>query len=332
MKREEVMESSSNIVQQDDHLQSHKVANTNTPIREENSTTRSRSVCCKSISRIPAIIFIIAGSAISAYVVSYFWDDLDFGSKTADPANMHDDWNGGDLVWENDGNGLSLTLINSLTNDWDPFLLEVVKDWNTSPALSLNTKVRKYDLNPCGHRNGELRVCNLDYGKTGWKGVNEAMFYTSESDGINYIVSSVAKMNDYYLAGKSNSEKQYVMCHELGHGLGLDHRDEAMDNPDLGSCMDYTRNYAYNMRPDNTDFEDLFNLYGIYQTKLRKLRGRDAFEFKTKQIPINYDQINFHDLSISSKGRLLMASDHQKVYELDLGNGFKALKVLHLAR
>jgi hypothetical protein len=246
---------------------------------------------------------------------------------------MHDDWNGGDLVWENDGNGLSLTLINSLTNDWDPFFSEVLKDWNASPALSLSARIRKFDVNPCGHRNGALRVCNGDYGKTGWKGVNEAIYYTSEIDGKNYIVSSVATMNDYYLAGKSNVEKQYVMCHELGHGLGLDHRDEAMDNPDLGSCMDYTRNYSYNMRPDDVDFEDLANLYGIYQRKMRNLRGIDTIYFKTKQLPTSYEQINLHaGPSIPSEERLLMTSYQRNIYELDLGNGFKALKVLHLAQ
>jgi hypothetical protein len=203
-------------------------------------------------------------------------------------------------------------------------------DWNASPALSLSSRVRKFDLNPCGHRNGELRVCNGDYGKTGWKGVNEAIYFTSEIDGINYIVSSVAIMNDYYLAGASDIEKQYAMCHELGHGFGLDHRDEVMGNPDLGSCMDYTRNYEYNLRPDDVDFEDLTNLYGIYQRKMRHLRGRDTVEFKMKSHQIQYQPIYLGNLSISDGGSLLQESRQRKIYELDLGNGFKILRVFHL--
>ena len=34
--------------------------------------------------------------------------------------------------------------------------------------------------------------------------------------------------------------RRFVTCQELGHDFGLDHQDEVFDNPNLGSCMDYT--------------------------------------------------------------------------------------------
>jgi hypothetical protein len=217
-----------------------------------------------------------------------------------------------------------------LTNDWDSFFVTALSDWDSAPSLSLSARTRKFDANPCGHRNSELRVCNGDYGATGWKGVNEAVFYTLESNSKNYIVSSVATMNDYYMREKSDAEKQYVMCHEIGHGFGLDHRDEVMDNADLGSCMDYTRNYSGNSRPDDVDFENLTNMYGRYKTRTRQLRERirTSYEAKPRKIGDNYPS---QDGYFYRTRRLVRTSNQQEIYEIDLGDGFKVLTVLHIA-
>jgi hypothetical protein len=50
----------------------------------------------------------------------------------------------------------------------------------------------------CTPVDGILKVCNSDYGQTGWKGINECAI-----NGLNKIVQSVAKMNEYYLSGSS---------------------------------------------------------------------------------------------------------------------------------
>merc|ERR1711976_351170 len=55
----------------------------------------------------------------------------------------------------------------------------------------------------------------------------------------------------------------YVVCHELGHGLGLPHLDTNHNNFSLGTCLDYTTAYRKNMRPDETDFLNLEKVYGI---------------------------------------------------------------------
>jgi hypothetical protein len=137
-------------------------------------------------------------------------------------------------------------------------------------------------------------VCNGNYGNTGWAGLNTLLL----SGGT--IISSNAKLNDYYMANDGDEEKLYVACHELGHGFGLPHWDEDFSNQvsdpctnspcafsncctkgqinrfsssssfnvadlavqDVGNCMDYTNNRSQNNKPDQSNFVFLAELYG----------------------------------------------------------------------
>ena len=60
---------------------------------------------------------------------------------------------------------------------------------------------------------GVMVVCNANFGATGWVGINEIIF-----SGQQEIVSSVSKMNEYYLLNAEYDHRRYTMCHELGHG------------------------------------------------------------------------------------------------------------------
>ena len=51
------------------------------------------------------------------------------------------------------------------------------------------------------------------------------------------------------------------MCQEVGHTLGLNHQDEAFDNPNLGTCMDYTSDPGTNQHPNPHDYEQLEAIY-----------------------------------------------------------------------
>jgi hypothetical protein len=51
------------------------------------------------------------------------------------------------------------------------------------------------------------------------------------------------------------------VCQEVGHTLGLDHQDENFDNPNLGTCMDYTRDPSTNQHPNQHDYEELALIY-----------------------------------------------------------------------
>jgi hypothetical protein len=51
---------------------------------------------------------------------------------------------------------------------------------------------------------------------------------------------------------------------EVGHTFGLDHQDVNFDNPNLGTCMDYTSNPdgpPANTHPNKHDYDELVTIY-----------------------------------------------------------------------
>ena len=224
--------------------------------------------------------------------------------------------------WRKKGNnGLSLTVINAMSPEWNEFFNQAISDWNAAPALNLKTEMASQPDPDCKHIPGKLKACNDFYGMSGWSGLNEAWLTD------NYIITaSTAKMNESYLKGKPFTEKQYVTCHELGHGFGLPHRDTNPNNIDLGTCLDYTTNYGKNMHPDEVDFENLAKLYGPSSRRLDE------------------DDDDFEDLDPMAKpatmsrnrsykdGRLLFKSDTKEIYEEILSDGGRIISTLLLAK
>jgi len=116
------------------------------------------------------------------------------------------------------------------------------------------------------------------------------------------------------------------MCHELGHGFGLPHRDEIPNNPDLGSCLDYTFRFNNNMKPDSiVDFENLENLYGVIGSG-RSLHRKESNVSSYVEDRISSKFWNHQD------GRILYQSEHHQVYENDLGDGLRVVTTLLLAK
>jgi hypothetical protein len=116
------------------------------------------------------------------------------------------------------------------------------------------------------------------------------------------------------------------MCHEIGHGFGLPHRDEIPNNPDLGSCLDYTYRFENNINPDSSvDFDNLKNLYGVIGNRRRTLQVEDG------------DGVIFNDAIFRTRnwshenGRMLYQSERHQVYENDLGGGLRVVTTLLLA-
>lgn len=119
-------------------------------------------------------------------------------------------------VWATNGqDGLVLTLLNALDDTWQNEFYEAVSDWRESEVLSLETEIVEVD-NTCTHVDGVMKVCNGNFGKTGWMGINEAMLEYSSKDDPGVIVASVAKMNEFYLNNADYARRQYTMCHEIG--------------------------------------------------------------------------------------------------------------------
>ncbi len=163
--------------------------------------------------------------------------------------------------WERSSNPLTLTLINSTTDDWDQYVSEAVGDWNVSLVISLTEDMFGDTSNrtrrQCRGPSGGIRICNLAYGNTGWLGIAGISV-----DSGGHITTGYTKMNDTYFADPyydNDLWKQSVTCQEIGHNLGLDHQDEDFNNMSLKTCMDYQDPPWPS--PNSHDYEQLAQMY-----------------------------------------------------------------------
>ena len=84
-------------------------------------------------------------------------------------------------AWATDGTGLSLELQNALDDAWTTEFKTAVSDWNKSDVLDLTTKDVEVDRE-CTPVDGVMKVCNANYGDTGWLGKKQGeMQYISVS-------------------------------------------------------------------------------------------------------------------------------------------------------
>lgn len=205
--------------------------------------------------------------------------------------------------------GLYLELWNALDESWEKEYNEAVNDWNTNcnPKVLVLTSAKVPVDNECTQADGVMKVCNGNYGETGWLGINEVL--KSVPQGI--IQSSVAKMNEHYLFNADYDERLYTMCHELGHGYGLPHTDENFNNEDLGNCLDYTNNPSKNLRPGLANCDRLLDMYGSINigrrtttttattnknhNKQRKLRYRSDAELYEDFFDVDVDDENIDE-------------------------------------
>eukprot|EP00970_Alexandrium_tamarense_P015094 scaffold4733_cov170-Alexandrium_tamarense.AAC.8 len=87
--------------------------------------------------------------------------------------------------------GLELYIVDNLDDRWKPFLQQAVDDWdNGSPdALTLHLRQITTRDPDCTPVQNVLKVCNGDYGKTDWVGVNIAVIKH------DFITSSVGEQS-----------------------------------------------------------------------------------------------------------------------------------------
>lgn len=185
-----------------------------------------------------------------------FWEDL-FGKE--DPFAGLNDTHAWEQVIPGVG-GLNITILNALDDKWHTYFDTATSEWDagTPDSLTILTEVVEPDMN-CSSEPGYIKVCNGNYGDTSWKGINQILM----DDKNGYIYSSTALMNEYYLTDStSEDDKQYTMCHEIGHGFGLPHTDEDFNNRNEGDCLDYTLFPKSNKHPGTINYEILAKVYG----------------------------------------------------------------------
>ena len=163
----------------------------------------------------------------------------------------------GNYHWARTSNPFTIKVVDSMTTSWDDNLDVAISDWNSSSVMNV-VKEAGSDTSTtrkrCPAVSGKVRACNAAYGNNGWLGL--AQIWASGS----HITQGTAKMNDSYLASASYTEtnRQHVICQEIGHDWGLTHQDES--GADLNTCMDYS-NALDNPHPNSHDYSMLETIY-----------------------------------------------------------------------
>ncbi|MBI3290792.1 hypothetical protein HYZ76_00755, partial [Candidatus Falkowbacteria bacterium] len=123
----------------------------------------------------------------------------------------------GGYHWARSSTPFSLQLGDNVTANWDGSLATASQDWSQSLALDATVASGQSNFR-CKATNGRVEVCNRKYGRNGWLGM--AQIWVSGS----HITQGTVKMNDTYFNTKQYNTpawKQFVMCQEIGHTLGL---------------------------------------------------------------------------------------------------------------
>lgn len=190
----------------------------------------------------------------------------------------------GTYHWAKSADKVPITVVDSMTSDWDPNLIEAIGAWNRSSVLAISREggdTSNKTRNRCPTVSGKVRACNAAYGNNGWLGL--AQIWISGG----HIVQGVAKMNDSYLAsGYSDTNRQHVICQEIGHSWGLGHQDET--GADLDTCMDYS-NALDNRAPNTHDYDQLVTIYAghtdtVAPPTTRKGKNRNEASFENANV------------------------------------------------
>jgi hypothetical protein len=194
--------------------------------------------------------------------------------------------------WVHVNAGLRLEVRSAVQDHWQPFVNEAVADWSGSNALEL-TMTRIDYQSQCFADVGFVKICNADYGDTGWKGLT--LIYLRGS----VVVASSIRLNDFY--AMTEEWNQFNACHQLGHAFGLTH-----SNGD--SCMTNsirTEPTTGQQHPDQSNLNDLVGMYG----RINGLRKRHLKSRRRNRTQIHTSP-NFVDYLPADK-------------ELDLGDGYR---------
>lgn len=230
----------------------------------------------------------------------------------ASPSLADHSW--GNYHWARTSNPFTLKVGDNVTSNWDSILLTTAFDWTASSVLDISLVVGGTDPRRCKPGKGRVEVCNAKYGFNGWLGI--AQIWASG----NHITQGITKLNDSYFNTATYNTvawRNLVMCQEVGHTLGLDHQDEAFDNANLGTCMDYTSNPATNQHPNAHDYEQLESIYAhtdSVSTLTSAVSGTSPLRPSANDVDLD---------SRREWGRLIRARDggRTETYERDLGGG-----------
>jgi hypothetical protein len=175
-------------------------------------------------------------------------------------AQANHSWNG--YHWARTANPFTVELDDNVTSAWDSYLSTASSDWTQSSVLNTVVLQGSFGSKNCRPQTSHVEVCNSTYGNTGWLGI-ASIWVTG---GVHITQGSVKVNDTYFNTPQYNTPAWHrlVMCQEVGHTFGLAHQDENFNNPNLGSCMDYTSNPTgppSNEHPNQHDYDQLVTIY-----------------------------------------------------------------------
>ena len=221
----------------------------------------------------------------------------------------------GSYHWARTDNPFTLQVGDNVGSAWDSYLNTAISDWSASTVLNLVKVAGGTRPRQCKATTGRIEVCNDAYGNNGWLGIARISVNGS------HITAATTRVNDsYFNTATYNTPawRRLVMCQEVGHDFGLDHQDETFNNPNLGTCMDYTNDpdgggfYGKtNEHPNAHDYDQLITIYRhVDGTSTVGSFGVAVGAQDKENEPDNWGQL----VRSSRNGRV-------QIYELELGNG-----------
>lgn len=228
----------------------------------------------------------------------------------------------GTYHWARTINPFTLQLGDNVSGTWDSYLGTTSSDWSLSSVLDTTKVTGGTKPRNCKPTSGRVEVCSERYGFNGWLGV--AQIWVSGS----HITQGITKLNDTYFNTSTYNTpawRNLVICQEVGHTLGLDHQDETFDNPNLGTCMDYTndpdgtfKGQLSNEHPNAHDYEQLETIYSHLDSTTTVSSATASMRHPPAMNTIQFD-------TPAQWGKLIRTGNAGRtaLYELDFGRGHK---------
>ncbi|HKC03338.1 MAG TPA: hypothetical protein VKC17_08550 [Sphingomicrobium sp.] len=245
------------------------------------------------------------------------------------PASATNSWGG--YHWAGNGSNVTIKVNKAITSQWTTSVNNSISDWNASNELTLTNQNAPAGTSAkkCSPIAGQILVCNSAYGRRGWLGIASIWLQS----GTLHITQATTKLNDsYHDSAPYNSPewRALVACQEIGHDFGLDHQDETFDNPNLGTCMDYTNNPLgppANTSPNNHDYQELNIIYN-HDDGYTTVTASTNFGIRQvgKAVPQSSSDAGIGD-TMAAWGRAIHrdAKGRPDVFVKDLGGGRKVL-------